>query len=262
MKKFAVMMYHALYANPNELAELDPEDRPYAVSVENFKAQLDLLARSGIRVISPQEVHQLERSNESTIMLTFDDGHKSFYRHAFPVLQERGLKACFFVTSDLIDKRKDFCDWTELAEMHRHGMAIQSHGKTHLFLNDMLDEQQKQELEISKSRIESKTGNKVFAISFPGGRYNQATIDLGHEAGYSQFYTSEFGLNKPPIEQTASLLRRIPLRQTTTTKQFGKFAFGDSMTIFRHKMFTQLKTQVKKVLGNNLYHELYKRVAR
>lgn len=262
MKGLVVMMYHALYDGDEELETIDAEDRPYAVSVDDFKAQLDVLQEAQVPVIPVADIGLLPDNTQHRVMLTFDDGHASFYRHAFPILQDRGLSACFFVTSDLIDARSDFCDWSELREMQYHGMAIQSHGKTHRFLSDMPVEQQYQELERSKSRIEEKTGNRVFAISFPGGRYDRNTIKLGIRAGYSQFHTSEFGLNRPPFRQETPILRRIPLRQTTSIDQFGKFALGDTISMVKNRALTQTKTGLKRVLGNRLYHELYKRYSR
>ena len=265
MKGLSVMMYHALYDGTDELDAIEAEDRPYAVSVSEFKRHLDFLQQERVEVISLADVEHIHDNYHNRVMLTFDDGHKSFYHHAFPILADRGLTACFFVTSDLVEQREDFCDWHELREMHYHGMAIQSHGKTHHFLNDMPVERQYQELERSKSIIEEKTDNRVYAISFPGGRYDANTIKLGRRAEYTQFYTSEFGLNRPPFGSGGngpSIMRRMPLRQNTTFEQFTRFALGDTLTMFRNRAITQTKTTLKKVLGNRLYHELYKRYSR
>ena len=69
------------------------------VDVDDFRAQLKCLAAIGKRVVSLEEalfptngrLHQ-----DDNVVLTFDDGHESNYRLAFPALQEVGFVATFY----------------------------------------------------------------------------------------------------------------------------------------------------------------------
>jgi peptidoglycan/xylan/chitin deacetylase (PgdA/CDA1 family) len=62
--------------------------------------------------------------------VTIDDGHRSIYRIAFPLLKEFGYPATLFVYSDYIDHGG--LRWQELDEMVESGLiTVQSHSKTH-----------------------------------------------------------------------------------------------------------------------------------
>jgi len=128
-----VLMYHALY-NGEDTSRIDAEDLPYAVSTENFVAQLDRL--------QDKRVGLLENDNQPLpdVVITFDDGHLSNYDIAMPLLAERGLSAYLFVTSDFVGKRDHFCHAVHLEKMAANGFEIGSHGQTHLFFDDLPDD--------------------------------------------------------------------------------------------------------------------------
>ncbi|WP_285089892.1 polysaccharide deacetylase family protein, partial [Escherichia coli] len=70
-------------------------------SVESFKAQMDYLKQAGYRTISLDDVAgYLAKENNlpgKVVALTFDDGLKSVYRYAYPILKQNDQKATLFV---------------------------------------------------------------------------------------------------------------------------------------------------------------------
>jgi len=261
MKRFSTLMYHALYANEEELSLIDQEDRPYAISMSEFCAQLDLLNSNNIDVLSPEEVFKAtsDEFKNSSVLLTFDDGHSSFYHHAYPELKKRNMSAIFFITTDLIDKKQEFCDWSQLKEMHESGMSIQSHGKTHKFISDLDAESAFTELQLSKNIIEKNVGNNVTSISFPGGRYQGRDIANGLRAGYKLFFTSDIGTGIKGKHQ--NIIPRLALKGATSRNKFLLLARGNTIEIYKQKIINGLKKILKLIVGNRLYHELYRRIA-
>jgi len=72
------------------------------------------------------------------VLLTFDDGHVSLYRVAFPALRRLGQKAVAYVVPGRVPEGgaagddRALCHWGELAEMHTSGVIdVQSHSLLH-----------------------------------------------------------------------------------------------------------------------------------
>jgi len=261
MSQLVTLMYHSIYENENDLLRIDNEDRPYAVSRKNFCEQLDLLKSANIRVLEPDLFFDknAENNREKTVLLTFDDGHSSFYTIAYPELKKRNLSAIFFVTSDFIGKRDNFCTWPELREMHEAGMSIQSHGKTHKFISDLHLEEASREIIISKQEIEKQTGNRVVSLSFPGGRYTSRDVDLCKMNNYKYVFTSDIGTGIDIRE--CSLVPRLVIKKSTGKNKFLILAKGSFLGILKLKTLHFIKAFIKRTIGNRLYHDLYRKLA-
>lgn len=247
-----VLMYHGLYRDAADLTRIDPEDRPYAVSVDDFAQQLAVLDQYTTGLLQPQS------SEKPQIVVTFDDGHVSNYDRAFPLLAERGINACFFVTSDFIDDRQHFCSSSQLREMADAGMVIGAHGKTHRFFAELAATDALEELTVSKEFLQDATGHSVETMSFPGGRYNPDNIGQAEKCGYREIYGSGFGPVAFRGGSCIAPINRIPLKQTTSLDSFKQIVAGDRQFYARETAKSSCKTLLKRVLGNHRYHALYK----
>lgn len=262
MSRVIVLMYHALYSSIDELNALRDEERPYALSTAAFERHLDRIIKAGIPILSAKQLSAEQRQNSGTsVLLTFDDGHSSFYKYAFPALRERDLSAIFFITTDFIRSRKDSCSWEQLAEMTNQGMCVQSHGKTHRFLSDLSPELVRKELNVSKKQIEDHVGESVSMISFPGGRFSERDVGIGQSLGYRLFYTSRIGANVWRNPREVQTIRRLPIKAASSDRAI-RIIVEDSRTALRLWNYTALaKTVGKTLLGNRIYHGLYRRLS-
>lgn len=257
-----VLMYHALYRGEAEWASLAAEERPYAVACEVFEQQLDALSAAGIPVLDPEELlgHPSGAWPKKGVVLTFDDGHESFYRHAFPLLRKRGYRAIFFITSDLVEAREDFCTWDALREMADEGNWIQAHGKTHRFLSDLSRQEVTEELSVPAQVIAANTGQPIQSISFPGGRFGAREIELGRTLGYRSFFGSFVGVLRQPARE-GSAIPRIAIRHNTNLGTFVALAKGSVIAVLPRQLAYQLKNYVRSLLGNRIYHGLYRKLS-
>jgi peptidoglycan/xylan/chitin deacetylase (PgdA/CDA1 family) len=258
--RIVVLMYHGLHADERELADIDPADRPYAVSLAEFRRQLDALAAANLPLLDP---HQLTRRvpEGGGVVLTFDDGHGSNHRHALPELQSRQARAVFFATTDFIERRRGFCTWAQLREMADAGMTIGSHGRTHRFFDDMDDAQARAEFVDSKRAIEQHVGHAVDQISFPGGRHTRAQLQMGRDAGYRLLHTSTVGSHRARPAEPGAALARVAIKGGMPLQRFMDLAAARPAVMLPAQAKAAAKQGVRRVLGNRLYHALYERVA-
>jgi peptidoglycan/xylan/chitin deacetylase (PgdA/CDA1 family) len=260
MKQFAVLMYHGVYSNAEEYAQIPTEEKPYAVSAQQFREHLQAIRDCGAQVLRHSDLQNpaaLSAAN-NPVLITFDDGDKGWVRHALPALQEFGYQATFFVTSDLIETLPHFCSWQDIKTLADAGMNIQSHGQTHRFLADLSEHECRSEFANSRQKLQQLTGKPVTEISFPGGRFQPRDISIGQDEGFRLFHTSKAGLNT--IARPSPLLKRIAIRQNTGKEQVSRLVTGHRPTIVRLILAAFAKDVMKKLLGNAVYHHLYKAV--
>ncbi len=248
-----VLMYHALYKD-DDTSRISTEDLPYAVSEQNFIAQLDLIASKSVGVLENQY------KSLPDIVLTFDDGHVSNFDIAMPLLAERGLSAYLFVTGNYVDT-PHFCTGEQLQAMAEAGMVIGSHGMTHQFFDDFDDAQTERELRQSSEQLARQSKMPVQSISFPGGRYNENTLEKAKASGYAVLFGSGFGTVALADLSGRKPLNRVAIRRHTSLKEFEKIVAADPVYYTLQKGKQHLKLLIKKALGNRLYHGLYKSVS-
>mgnify|MGYP000156123612 CR=1 FL=1 len=150
---------------------------------------------------------------------------------------------------------------TTLREMKQAGMSIESHSHTHRFLDDLGENDLREELSVSRRVLEDCIGSEVRYISCPGGRHNRVVFDTAAEVGYHAVCTSVPGLNRVNGRRPAGL-NRFLVSATTSTQTFAKIAGADPRFVRREVLRDRAKTAVKGILGDRLYHRLWQRVRR
>lgn len=94
--KFVILCYHGIGESGNPLGSAPPR--------ETFESQMRFL-RQNYRIVSLDELYRElreDRTAEPAIAITFDDGYRSAYTIAFPILQEYRLPATIFLTFDSV----------------------------------------------------------------------------------------------------------------------------------------------------------------
>ena len=102
-----VVTYH-------RISELLDSDDPLKVSVSTFEKQI-LHLKANYSIISAKDLNNVILGRtmlpDKACLITFDDGWKDNYTHAFPVLRKHGIPALIFISTDFIGTGKSF--WYE-----------------------------------------------------------------------------------------------------------------------------------------------------
>ena len=135
-------------------------------------------------------------ADERCICLTFDDGRKGAFDHAFPVLADQGVPATFFVVPGWIDEaRPGIFGWDECRQLVSGGMGVGSHGLTHRRFATLDQVAAEQELAASRARIEAALGQPCNHFACPWGQPGE-DYEVGRDprlaraAGYDCFLTT------------------------------------------------------------------------
>jgi peptidoglycan/xylan/chitin deacetylase (PgdA/CDA1 family) len=258
MSELIVLMYHALYADQDQFQAIEPEDRPYAVSLAQFRNHLAALVNAAAPVVGLNDAVPFERGARRRILISFDDGHASNHCLALPELVRLNMKAVFFVTSDFIGRRGGFCSMQQVRELSEAGMTVASHGKTHRFFDTLSEAEARIEFHDSKQQLEAATGRPVTAISFPGGRYRRLSMRIGESEGFKLFFGSTPGFNSRPLSVTASPIHRFAVRAATDQSTVARLVAGDRALKVRLAVAAGAKRWARQLLGSRGYHWAYR----
>jgi peptidoglycan/xylan/chitin deacetylase (PgdA/CDA1 family) len=167
------------------------------VTPDRFAEQLALLRRLGMCTITLPEYVAYRRGERSLpprpVVITFDDGYRSNYEVAFPILQEYGCRATIFLVSSLFGGRnvwdpeepqEPLLQLCHVREMQRAGIDFQSHTRTHARLTAVPPERALCELRTSRCELEQALGAPVRGVAYPWGAYDDTVLTLAAEAGY------------------------------------------------------------------------------
>ncbi len=257
------LMYHCLYEGEHEYRKLHPDDRPYSLSTSQFRKQLLLLKDKGILVLDAQQTAQNPREElckKHTVLLTFDDGHKSFHRHALPILAEYGHTSFMFLTTDKIGTDANFLNWKEVSELHANGHVMGGHGSSHRFLDEINSTEAEKEMRVSRELIEIHTESPCTTMSFPGGRYNSNNLAIAGKLGYETLFTSE--IRGPLFQHNPMLIGRYAIRHNVSMEEFSRMISGDRHYAIRKRGVQIAKKGLRRMLGNKGYHRLYQKLAK
>jgi peptidoglycan/xylan/chitin deacetylase (PgdA/CDA1 family) len=256
-------MYHALWRGCDDPAALqeawaadpqlrDPGARLYALDDRVFDLQMQAVARAGR--CTPAAWSDLDApSPDGALWITFDDGHRSNFDLALPILQRHGLHAVFFITTDWIG-RDGFMTEDQLRRLRGAGMLLGSHGRSHAYLSDLPTDQLRRELAESKARLEAVLGEPVEALALPGGRNHPDLAATAREAGYRHVFTSRIALAGAVGDRLD--WPRIPITNRQPENFVPRLLAGDLSLIAAMAKGERRRAMAKRVLGNALYDRL------
>ncbi len=186
-----------------------------------FDQQMAYLKENGYRVIPLNDLIAFMQFRtalpKKAVVITIDDGYRSVYDTAFPILKKYGFAATLFIYLDFIGIPGSSVTWEQLKEMKSSGFEVGSHTLSHCnLIKKRKDESEKvyierveKELVLSKQIIDKKLNQNTVAIAFPYGAYNQKILDLCEKAGYKLGLSVKRGGN--PFFSNPSSLKRSQL---------------------------------------------------
>ncbi|MGD9332200.1 MAG: polysaccharide deacetylase family protein [Desulfobacterales bacterium] len=177
------------------------------VSETSFRAQLEYLRDNDYHTISLAELYAFLTYQKAiplrSVVITIDDGYRSIYDIAYPLLKEFGFTATFFVYTDFIGATKLSLTWDQLREMKAAGFEVESHSVTHSDLSlkqkgeseDAYRQRITSELTRSKAIIDRELDQNTRFLAYPYSKYNRWILSQTAAAGYLLGLTVERGAN-------------------------------------------------------------------
>ncbi len=190
-----ILMYHYISDLPADADEFRVE---LTVEPNVFRAHMQHLTQAGYNPISLYDVDNALRTGDPLpprpVVLTFDDGHLDHYTQAFPILEEYGFPGTFFVITSLLDtNHPNYISWPQAQEMALAGHSIEPHTKNHMDLRQRDRDFLVYQMLGSIESIEANLGSRPSMFSYPGGRYDEQTLQVARDAAIQRAVTTAIG---------------------------------------------------------------------
>jgi peptidoglycan/xylan/chitin deacetylase (PgdA/CDA1 family) len=183
-----------------------------------FEAQMKALKDHGITVIGMQDFLAWKRGEKNIparcAIISFDDGWKSQYEVAWPILKKLGYPLTLFIYTEGVRGGTlgggEAITWEQLADMRDNGVDIQAHSATHQDLREghtimvatagakrtkkkltgpEYEQWLHNEVVGCKELLEQRLAIKVNCFAVPFGTYNDHVKEVARNTGYEAMFT-------------------------------------------------------------------------
>jgi peptidoglycan/xylan/chitin deacetylase (PgdA/CDA1 family) len=175
-----ILCYHRFGAKASKLT----------VTPVAFAAQMQYLAKNGYHVLPMSRIEEFLAGRaplpRKSVIITIDDGYRSTFDVAYPILKQHGFPATVFLYSDFVGA-PDALTWAQMKEMTASGLInVEPHSKTHanltLRLADESDaryrERVRREVDTPIALIKDRLSLPSSTFAYPYGDVNEIVVDL------------------------------------------------------------------------------------
>ena len=190
------------------------------IRMEIFDEQMKSIKENGYEFYNPKSfLDELkEPKNKKKILITIDDGFKSFYDEAWPYLKKNKIPFILFISTEPVGKN-GYMDWDEIKEIDKHELGfIGHHSHTHEYLIEFDEAEFVDDIEIASKIFKKKLGYVPPIFSYPFGEYSlfmknyiskNFKIAFGQHSGIIDINKDEFELPRFPINEKYGELKRF-----------------------------------------------------
>ena len=181
--------------------------------------------------------------NKKKILITIDDGFKSFYDHAWPYLKKNKIPFILFVSTEPVGKY-GYMTWDEIREIDNSEFGfIGHHSHTHEYLIDMIDKEFITDIETASKIFKNELGYVPSIFSYPFGEYSlymKNYISKKFKLAFGQ-HSGVIDVNKDKFE-----LPRFPINE-----KYGELTRFKSLINYQPLEYKSLRPEEKKLLKDN-----------
>lgn len=192
------------------------------VTTNDFQASLEYLREKRFTVIPLRQLVDFHLGKAPappprSVVITFDDGHRSLYTEAYPLVRKFTVPVTLFIYPSAISNAPYALTWGQLREMKKSGfLDCQSHAFWHPNFRkekkrlgpDEYDTFIDVQLIKSKAKLEKELGEAIDMLAWPFGIHDENLIRKATAVGYRAAFTMD-GRPVGPEEEIMTLPRYL-----------------------------------------------------
>ena len=215
------------------------------IRMDVFQKQIQIIKDLNYKFYDPKLfVSEFEKpKKEKKILLTIDDGFKSFYINAWPYLKKNKIPFILFISTEPVGKN-GYMTWEEISEIDKSEFGyIGHHSHTHDYLIDKDEIEFINDIKTASRIFKNKLGYVPSIFSYPFGEYSlfmKEYISQNFEIGFGQ-HSGIIDVNKDKFE-----LPRFPINE-----KYGALSRFKSLINYFPLEYKSLRPEQKKLDKNN-----------
>jgi len=215
------------------------------IKMEIFNEQMNSIIKLGYNFSDPKLlIDRFEKpKNKKEILITIDDGFKSFYNEAWPYLKKNNIPFILFVSTEPVGKN-GYMTWEEIKEIDQSEIGhIGHHSHTHEYLIDMTEKEFVDDIEEATKIFKHKLGYVPSIFSYPFGEYSlymKRYISKNFKLAFGQ-HSGIIDVNKDKYE-----LPRFPINE-----KYGELKRFNSLINYSPLEYKSLEPEEKKLNNEN-----------
>jgi len=209
------------------------------LAAASFREQMQYLKTNGYRVVSLADfiefTHLGRQLPQKAVVLTFDDGYRSFKDLAYPVLKDLGFSATLFIYTDWVGAGRGALSWSDLKELSAAGFDVQAHTKSHADLRRAQGETEAQysrrmqaELEQPQELFNRNLGRRSQILAYPYGRWEEGLLPKVQQYGY----IAAFSVRR---QGNASFVRPLAAHRSQIYSEMTLDDFVKNLNVFQEE---------------------------
>jgi peptidoglycan/xylan/chitin deacetylase (PgdA/CDA1 family) len=180
----------------------------------DFIKHIDLIKKKNIKFIDPNDFENdlINKKKTKKILLTIDDGFKSFYKNAWPLLKKQKIPFILFVNTREVGSN-GYMNWDEINEIAKEKFVhIGNHSFSHEYLVDMKNQEIIDDVKQARIDLKDNIGYNSSFFSYPFGEYSNNFKTIIKNFGFKY----AFGQHSGVVDETKDFyeLPRFPINET------------------------------------------------
>ncbi len=189
VEEFVVFVYHRFG---------DSRHMSTNISLDDFKRQLTYLHEEGFDVVTlGTALNTPIPEGKKRVVITVDDGYKSFVTGAMPLLDEYGYSATLFVNTETVGA-DDFLSWSQLDSIRNLGIEIGNHSHSHAYFLDLepaiYADSFRNDVLHAQRLFEEKLGFRPRVFAYPYGEYDDELRGIVRSLGFDAAVAQNSGV--------------------------------------------------------------------
>lgn len=216
--KLLIIYYHEIVKNGNGFSY-------QKIEIEKFEDQMKFLKENRYNTLFFSELSA--GLPERALIVSFDDGFRTVYENAAPIMKKYGIKGNVYLPTGYIDKEKQFMTWNMLKELYANRQfEMQAHTNSHLDIRTLGRKEMAEEIRNSNEIFQKELNYIPEAFCIPFGTYDRKSLALLKELGkYKYILGSHYGRQRE-ARLESGVLARIGISNDDDMEAFQKKLLG------------------------------------
>lgn len=187
---------------------------------------------------------------EKSIIVSFDDGFKSVYENAVPIMEKYGIKANIYLPTNYVGNDDHFMTWDMVRELQQTGnFEFAAHTHNHVDIRTLDEENMRSEVKLSTELFQNELEAEPSAFCMPYGTFDRKSIALLKRNSSYKYILGSFYGKVAESQLQNRIIPRIGISNEDSIGDFERKLLGK----FNWKGPLQLvRLFVKSILGDRV----------